>query len=98
MVNIRIISHRNQCYTYNNEYQSETSQKTPNEIALTILLAGFTLVFVIVCVTLIPMADYTNIAHPGTYKLCIRDRDCAARAISLSGLQQAERRVRRKQH
>ena len=43
------------------------SKATRNEIALTILLAGFTLVFVIVCVTLIPMADYTNIEHPGTY-------------------------------
>lgn len=42
-------------------------QKTPNEIALTILLAGFTLVFVIVCITLIPFADYTDIDHPGTY-------------------------------
>lgn len=39
-------------------------QKTPNEIALTILLAGFTLVFVIVCITLIPFADYTNIDNP----------------------------------
>ncbi|HJA14672.1 MAG TPA: potassium-transporting ATPase subunit KdpB [Candidatus Butyricimonas faecavium] len=38
-------------------------QKTPNEIALTILLAGFTLVFVIVCMTLKPFGDYvgTNI-------------------------------------
>lgn len=35
-------------------------QKTPNEIALTILLAGFTLVFVIVCVTLKPFADYAD--------------------------------------
>jgi len=35
-------------------------QKTPNEIALTILLAGFTLVFVIVCVTLQPFARYAN--------------------------------------
>ena len=47
--------------------EGATRKKTPNEIALTILLAGFTLVFVIVCVTLIPMADYTNIDHPGTY-------------------------------
>ncbi len=30
--------------------EGATRQKTPNEIALTILLAGFTLVFVIVCV------------------------------------------------
>lgn len=35
-------------------------QKTPNEIALTILLAAFTLIFVIVCVTLKPFADYAN--------------------------------------
>ncbi|GGF22743.1 potassium-transporting ATPase subunit KdpB [Hymenobacter cavernae] len=35
-------------------------QKTPNEIALTILLAGFTLVFVIVCVTLQPFAVYSK--------------------------------------
>lgn len=36
-------------------------QKTPNEIALTILLAGFTLVFIIVCVTLKPFADHANV-------------------------------------
>jgi len=35
-------------------------QKTPNEIALTILLASFTIVFVIVCITLKPFADYAN--------------------------------------
>ena len=35
-------------------------QKTPNEIALTILLAGFTLVFIIVTVTLKPFADYAQ--------------------------------------
>jgi len=35
-------------------------QKTPNEIALTILLAGFTLVFIIVCITLKPFGDYSN--------------------------------------
>jgi len=35
-------------------------QKTPNEIALTILLAGFTLVFIIVCITLKPFADYSH--------------------------------------
>ena len=38
--------------------EGATRKKTPNEIALTILLAGF---------TLIPMADYTAIDHPGTY-------------------------------
>lgn len=35
-------------------------QKTPNEIALTILLAAFTLIFVIVGVTLKPFADYAH--------------------------------------
>ncbi|AVR45182.1 K(+)-transporting ATPase subunit B [Christiangramia fulva] len=35
-------------------------QKTPNEIALTILLASFTLVFLIVTVTLQPFAVYAN--------------------------------------
>lgn len=46
--------------------EGASRRKTPNEIALTILLAGFTLVFVIVCITLIPMADYTGVDHPGT--------------------------------
>ena len=43
--------------------EGASRQKTPNEIALTILLAGFTLVFVIVCATLKPFGDYvgTNI-------------------------------------
>jgi len=40
--------------------EGASRQKTPNEIALTILLAGFTLVFVIVCVTLQPFAEYSN--------------------------------------
>lgn len=40
--------------------EGASRQKTPNEIALTILLAAFTLVFVIVCVTLKPFADYTG--------------------------------------
>lgn len=40
--------------------EGASRQKTPNEIALTILLAGFTIVFVIVCVTLKPFADYAG--------------------------------------
>jgi K+-transporting ATPase ATPase B chain len=40
--------------------EGASRQKTPNEIALTILLAGFTLIFVIVCVTLKPFADFAN--------------------------------------
>lgn len=40
--------------------EGASRQKSPNEIALTIVLAGFTLVFVIVCVTLKAFADYTS--------------------------------------
>jgi K+-transporting ATPase ATPase B chain len=40
--------------------EGASRQKTPNEIALTILLASFTLIFLIVCVTLAPFADYAN--------------------------------------
>ena len=35
-------------------------QKTPNEIALNILLAGLTIIFLLVCVTLQPIAIYSN--------------------------------------
>jgi K+-transporting ATPase ATPase B chain len=38
--------------------EGASRQKTPNEIALTILLASFTLIFLIVCVTLKFYADY----------------------------------------
>ncbi len=41
--------------------EGASRQKTPNEIALTILLAGFTLVFIIVTVTLRPFALYANV-------------------------------------
>ena len=40
--------------------EGASRQKTPNEIALTILLAGFTLVFIIVTVTLKPFSDYAQ--------------------------------------
>lgn len=40
--------------------EGASRQKTPNEIALTILLAGFTLVFIIVSVSLKPFGDYAN--------------------------------------
>ena len=40
--------------------EGASRQKTPNEIALTILLASFTLIFLIVCVTLKPFSDYAN--------------------------------------
>ena len=35
-------------------------QKTPNEIALSILLAGLTIIFLIVCITLMPFVLYTH--------------------------------------
>ncbi len=40
--------------------EGASRQKTPNEIALTILLAAFTLIFIIVCVTLKPFADFAQ--------------------------------------
>jgi len=40
--------------------EGASRQKTPNEIALTILLASFTLVFIIVCITLKPFSGYAN--------------------------------------
>jgi len=44
--------------------EGASRQKTPNEIALTILLAGFTLVFIIVCITLQPFAAYAKTPIP----------------------------------
>jgi len=44
--------------------EGASRQKTPNEIALTILLAGFTLVFIIVCITLHPFAMYAKTPIP----------------------------------
>ena len=42
-------------------------QKTPNEIALNILLAAFTIVFLVVCITLLPFSLYSvRISHEGT--------------------------------
>jgi K+-transporting ATPase ATPase B chain len=42
-------------------------QKTPNEIALNILLAAFTIIFLVVCVTLLPFSLYsTEVNHQGT--------------------------------
>ena len=40
--------------------EGASRQKTPNEIALTILLAGFSLVFIIVCTTLKPFSDFAH--------------------------------------
>jgi K+-transporting ATPase ATPase B chain len=44
--------------------EGASRQKTPNEIALNILLAGFTLVFIIVCITLHPFAAYAGTPIP----------------------------------
>ena len=42
-------------------------QKTPNEIALNILLAAFTIIFLVVCVTLLPYSIYSvEAANQGT--------------------------------
>ncbi|XXF78327.1 potassium-transporting ATPase subunit KdpB [Myxococcaceae bacterium GXIMD 01537] len=41
-------------------------QKTPNEIALHILLVGLTLVFLLACVTLVPLALYSGVGLSGT--------------------------------
>jgi K+-transporting ATPase ATPase B chain len=42
-------------------------QKTPNEIALSILLSAFTIIFLIVCIALLPYSIYSvNINHQGS--------------------------------
>ncbi|WP_428837800.1 potassium-transporting ATPase subunit KdpB [Streptomyces olivaceiscleroticus] len=46
--------------------EGASRQKTPNEIALNILLAALTIVFVLVTVTLQPMADYADSAQSTT--------------------------------
>jgi K+-transporting ATPase ATPase B chain len=48
--------------------EGASRRKTPNEIALTILLAKFTLIFLLACATLLPYSIYsvqaTGIGHP----------------------------------
>ncbi|MCX6013600.1 MAG: potassium-transporting ATPase subunit KdpB [Chloroflexi bacterium] len=42
-------------------------QKTPNEIALSILLSAFTIIFLVVCVTLLPFSIYSVVSnHEGS--------------------------------
>ncbi|WP_444547340.1 P-type ATPase, partial [Mycobacterium intracellulare] len=48
-------------------------QKTPNEIALNILLAALTIIFVFAVVTLQPLAIYSKANNPGVQRLAIRD-------------------------
>jgi K+-transporting ATPase ATPase B chain len=43
-------------------------QKTPNELALTILLAAMTIIFLLVCTTLLPFSIYSSVAA-GTGKI-----------------------------
>lgn len=50
-----------------NMVEGAKRQKTPNEIALNILLAGFTIIFLVVCVTLLPYSIYSvNASGQGT--------------------------------
>ena len=50
-------------------------RKTPNEIALTILLAKFTLIFLLACATLLPYSIYSvqavGVGHPITLTVLI---------------------------
>lgn len=77
--------------------EGASRQKTPNEIALTILLAGFTLVFIIVCVTLQPFALYSgahiNIAAYISLFVCLIPTTIGAllSAIGIAGMDRALR-------
>jgi K+-transporting ATPase ATPase B chain len=44
-----------------NLVEGAARQKTPNEIALNILLASLTIVFLLACATLVPLAQYSSI-------------------------------------
>jgi K+-transporting ATPase ATPase B chain len=46
--------------------EGASRQKTPNEIALHILLVGLTIIFLFACVTLVPLAIYSGIALSAT--------------------------------
>jgi potassium-transporting ATPase ATP-binding subunit len=46
--------------------EGASRQKTPNEIALHILLVGMTIVFLLACVTLVPLAGYASIKLSAT--------------------------------
>ncbi len=68
-------------------------QKTPNEIALTALLAVLTLIFVLVVVTLVPIADYygprtTNIPIMVALLVCLMPTTIGAllSAIGIAGM------------
>jgi potassium-transporting ATPase ATP-binding subunit len=46
--------------------EGASRQKTPNEIALHILLVGLTIIFLLACVTLVPLARYSQISLSAT--------------------------------
>ena len=46
--------------------EGATRQKTPNEIALQVLLSGMTMIFLIACVTLVPFGLYSALHFPVT--------------------------------
>jgi K+-transporting ATPase ATPase B chain len=46
--------------------EGASRQKTPNEVALHILLVGLTLVFLFACVTLVPLAKFSGLALSAT--------------------------------
>ena len=77
--------------------EGASRQKTPNEIALTILLAGFTLVFIIVTVTLKPFADFAgtpiNIAAYISLFVCLIPTTIGGllSAIGIAGMDRALR-------
>lgn len=72
-------------------------QKTPNEIALTILLSGFTIVFLVVCITLKPFSDYSsavvNIAALVSLFVCLVPTTIGGllSAIGIAGMDRALR-------
>ncbi|MCC6673156.1 MAG: potassium-transporting ATPase subunit KdpB [Planctomycetes bacterium] len=73
-------------------------QKTPNEVALTVLLAALTLIFLLVCVTLRPFGGYagTHFSTPALIALlvCLIPTTIGAllSAIGISGIDRLVRR------
>ena len=55
--------------------EGASRQKTPNEIALNILLAGLTIIFLLAIVTLQPFADL--LAAPSSRSSCSSRCSCA---------------------
>src|SRR3546814_7828861 len=51
-------------------------QKTPNEIALTVLLVGMTLIFLVTTGRLESLAIYSGVPVPVVYRICIGRTSC----------------------